>query len=493
LHGGAKRFRPPRIWYNVAGMPLKVSLISRSTLPGIVWPMIPATGDRRRIILTLLQQFQENERRPEAEIRARQFQQLGRLLAHARSSVPHYRLRFASVTIADPTRPTVEEWAALPRLSRQDIQQAGRAMYSTAVPRGHGRVAPIFTSGTTGRPVRVLRTAVNGLFWSAFTLRDHLWHRRNLKGKLAAMRHAGKGVDPYPQGSRSRTWGPTGLVYETGPAVALNINCTAAEQADWLQRENPDYLLTHPTVAYGLATYCRDNGIRPGNLKQVMTLSEVVRPDVRDACRAAWGVGVADIYTGRDVGYIALQCPEHECYHVQSEGMYVEILDATGRPTAPGEIGQVVVTPLHNFAMPLIRYEIGDQAEVGEPCPCGRNLPVIKRILGRHQDMATLPTGEKRWTLLSTGNIESFLEIAPIRQYQFVQKDLRTFEVRLVIDRDLSDGEKEKIRDWVREKVGYPFDVTFTFVDEIPRTTSGKYRDFISEVADSGLAPQQER
>lgn len=141
-----------------------------------------------------------------------------------------------------------------------------------------------------------------------------------------------------------------------------------------------------------------------------------------------------------------------------------------------------MVTPLHNYAMPLIRYEIGDQAEVGESCSCGRNLPVIRRIVGRHQDMATLPSGEKRWTLLSTGNIESFLEIAPIRQYQFVQKDLRTFEVRLVIERELDDREKDKIRDWVREKVSYPFDVVFSFVDDIPRTKSGKYRDFISEV-----------
>jgi phenylacetate-CoA ligase len=473
-------------------MSSKVTLVSGYTIPGIVWPMIPATKDRRQIILSLLQQFQENERWPEAEIRARQLRQLGRLLAHARANVPYYRERFAGVTIAEPAHPTAEEWAALPRLRRQDIQQAGETLHSTAVPRGHDPITPIFTSGTTGRPVRVLRTGVNSLFWSAFTLRDHLWHHRHLKGKLAAMRHAGQGDDPYPEGSRSRSWGPTSLVYETGPAVALNINCTVVEQAEWMRREDPDYLLTHPTIAYRLAIYCRDNGIRFGNLKQVMTLSEVVRPDVRDACRAAWAVGVADIYTGRDVGYMALQCPEHEQYHTQSEGAYVEILDRDGRPTAPGQIGEVVVTPMHNFAMPLIRYEIGDQAEVGEACSCGRNLPVIKRILGRHQDMVTLPNGEKRWTLLSTGNIESFLQIAPIRQYQFVQKDLQTFEVRLVVERGLSNGEKTKIRDWIRDKLNHPFDVAFSFVDDIPRTKSGKYRDFISEVADTSAAPEQE-
>lgn len=455
-------------------------------VPGIGWPLIPATGERRQIILSLLGQFEESERLPEPEIRARQFRQIGRLLAHAGATVPFYRRRLQAVAIGDAARPTAEEWARLPRIDRRDIQAAGATLHSNAVPRGHGRVSHIYTSGTTGRPVRVLRTGINSLFWSAFTLRDHLWHRRHLKGKLAAIRHAEKGVDPYPQGSRSRTWGTTSLVFETGPAVALNINCTAAEQAEWLQRQDPDYLLTHPTIAYRLATYCLEKGIRFGKLKQVLTVSEAMRPGLRDACRAAWGVNVADIYTGRDVGYLALQCPEHDHYHVQAEGVYLEVLDREGRPASPGEIGRVVVTPLHNFAMPLIRYEIGDYAEVGGPCPCGRNLPVIKRILGREQDMATLPTGEKRWTLLSTGNIETFLKIAPIRQYQFVQKDLRTFEVRLVVERDLTDREKAKIRNWVREKLDHPFDVVFWFVDDIPRTAAGKYRDFVSEVGAPG-------
>ena len=462
-------------------------------VPGIGWPLVPATGDRRQIILSLIGQFEESERLPEQEIRARQLRQLGRLLAHARATVPFYRRRLQAVVIVDAARPTAEEWARLPRIDRHDIQAAGETLHSTAVPRGHGRVSHIHTSGTTGRPVRVLRTGINSLFWSAFTLRDHLWHRRHLRGKLAAIRHAEKGADPYPQGSRSRTWGPTNEVFETGPAVALNISCTAAEQAEWLLRENPDYLITHPTIAYRLARYCLETGIRFGKLRQVLAISEAMRPGLRDLCRAAWGVGIADIYTGRDVGYMALTCPEHDHFHVQSEGVYLEVLDGDDRPAAPGEIGRVVVTPLHNFAMPLIRYEIGDYAEVGGPCPCGRNLPVIKRILGRHQDMATLPSGEKRWTLLSTGNIESFLKIAPIRQFQFVQKDLHMFEVRLVVERDLTDDEKAKICNWMREKLDHPFDVVFSFVDDIPRTKAGKYRDFISEVADPGVAPEQER
>ncbi|MGH6662112.1 MAG: hypothetical protein ACREB6_11270, partial [Rhodospirillales bacterium] len=69
-------------------MPRKISLVSRSMVPGIGWPLVPATGDRRQIILSLIGQFEESELLPEQEIRARQLRQLGRLLAHARATVP---------------------------------------------------------------------------------------------------------------------------------------------------------------------------------------------------------------------------------------------------------------------------------------------------------------------------------------------------------------------------------------------------------------------
>ena len=130
----------------------------------------------------------------------------------------------------------------------------------------------------------------------------------------------------------------------------------------------------------------------------------------------------------------------------------------------------------------MIRYDIGDFAEAGESCPCGRGLPALRSIIGREQDLVTLPSGEKRWTLLSAGNIESFLRLAPVRQYQFVQKDLETIEARLVVERDLTEEEKEGLREWVVAKLDHPFKVTFSFVDEIPRTASGKYQDFISEI-----------
>src|SRR3546814_10844500 len=115
-----------------------------------------------------------------------------------------------------------------------------------------------------------------------------------------------------------------------------------------------------------------ERGIAFPRLREVRTLSELLPPETRRLCRDVWGLKIADLYSTQEAGYLALQCPEHEHYHVQSEAVLLEVLDEEDRPCRPGEVGRVVVTPLTNFAMPMIRYAVGDLDEVGAPCPCGR-------------------------------------------------------------------------------------------------------------------------
>lgn len=456
-------------------------MIPHSEDETLVWPALP--GEQGRSILALLYQFEQTQWWSPDEIMEMQFRQLDVVLKHARATVPFHAARLQKLGLPRSDGLTIEDWQRLPILTRRDIQDAGDDLYSTDVPATHGRVSEIHSSGSTGRPVRALRTRLSLLMWSAFTMRDHLWQRRDLRGKFAAIRNSTPGRDSYPDGSRFRYWGSSNRAFDTGPAFSLNITCSMTEQADWLSRVNPDYLLTHPTNIHRLADHCKAHGIKLPNLKQVQVISEILRPETRLAVREAWGVEVTDLYSTREVGYIAIQCPDHEHYHVQSEGALVEIVDDRGRACKPGEVGRILVTPIHNFAMPMLRYEVGDFGELGEPCPCGRGLPVIKRILGREQNMLVLPNGEKRWTLLSDGNIRDFLAIAPIRQYQFVQKTTEIIELRLVVARKLKKAEEKKIVKWMTAKLETPYTVKFSYFDDIPRSKAGKFQDFISEVA----------
>src|SRR5260221_690929 len=120
------------------------------------------------------------------------------------------------------------EFTSLPLLERRHLQEHYEEVKSTRLPRAHGRTAESRTSGSTGAPVRVLKTELSQLFWRAFTLREHAWHARDFGGRLAVIRHGLKGGE-------QKNWGPatSGLI-ATGPAAGLNIRTEVGEQLDWL-------------------------------------------------------------------------------------------------------------------------------------------------------------------------------------------------------------------------------------------------------------------
>jgi phenylacetate-CoA ligase len=368
----------------------------------------------------------------------------------------------------------------MPVLKRETVNQLGDGLLSTNIPKAHGPLNPTYTSGTTGRPVRVVRTRHALTYWSAFTTRDHIWHNRNIKGSLAGIRSSEIGFAPYPAGVEHAAWGTVDDVFKTGHSYSLNLNTPLPDMARWIAGLAPDYLIAMSNVITRLAPYCIENGIAFPGLKEVHVIGEMCGVLMREQCREAWDVPLHANYTSREIGYMALQCPVHDHYHVQSEGVYLEILDDDDQPCKPGQTGKIVVTALHNYAMPLIRYEIGDYAEVGARCDCGRGLPVINRILGRAQEILILPTGERRWTMLGRTDLRDFMEMAPFAQFQFAHVAPDRIEVRLAAKRTVTAAEEAKIAKWVCKKFGYPFDIRFAYLDEIP-LTAGKFRDFVVE------------
>lgn len=453
-----------------------------SAVPGMVWPGLP--GPSGAALLAILFQLEQTQWWPEDRLRLAQRRQLGVLLAHAREQVPFWRDRLPR-DWPDPTDEAAWEtaWQSLPVLQRAEIQaaEASEAMLAATLPPGHGEYREILTSGSTGRPIRAVRSQLWELVWSAFTLRDHLWHRRDLSGTLAAIRESGPGKAAYPEGDTAGGWGvSSAALFETGRMVSLNVTTPPAQQLDWLARRNPDYLLSHPSVLARLAAASMEAGLRLPRLRQVIAISETLRPEARATIEAAWGVPVVDVYSSRECGYLALQCPGHPHLHVQSEGLRLEVVHDSGRPCRPGEVGRVLVTPLHNLAMPLIRYDIGDFAEVGPPCPCGRGLPVLKRILGRRQNMLRLPGGDWRWPLLSSGDIGALLAAAPpVRQHQIEQAAMDRLVVRLAVARPLTAAEERAVMDWAQAKFGAGFQVTVEAMPDLPRGPGGKFEDFI--------------
>lgn len=183
----------------------------------------------------------------------------------------------------------------------------------------------------------------------------------------------------------------------------------------------------------------------------------------------------SDVYSANEVGYVALQCPELGRYHVQAEDVLVEIIGDDGRTCGVGESGRVVVTSLHNFAMPLLRYELGDYATVGAPCGCGRGLPTIARVLGRTRNMVRLPEGRSAFPGFP---LNALLRLPAIRELKMIQHSLEDLEIELVVSRPLTNEEEASLVRAVCKRLQREFRIQLTQVSQLSRGSSFKREDF---------------
>ena len=448
--------------------------MARTSLPGIEWPAVPDAAGATA--LALAWQLEQTQWWPAERLRAHQLAQLRVLLAHAAATTAHYAgLDAAAAADDDPAR-----FARLPLLTRQAAIDAGPRLLSRRYPAHHGDAPETTTSRSTGEPVRVRVPGIINAFWHAVTLRDHAWHRRDLTAHLAAIRHTGGEAAP-PDGARAAGWGPaTAAIAPDAPLSVLSVASTTEEQIAWLRREDPAYLLIYPTVLGAILRELAATGTRLPSLRQVRTISEALSPDTRALCRDVLGVPLVDTYSAQECGYIALQCPAHEHYHVVAERLLVEILDDDGAPCPPGATGRVVITDLHNFATPLVRYELGDFAEVGAPCPCGRGLPVLTRIIGRRRGMLRYPDGRTAWPVFTV----ACRQAAPYREVQLVQDTIDALRLRVVPApaAPLTAAHHAALTAALHGALGHRFAVTVEVVDALDRSPAGKLEEFISRV-----------
>lgn len=443
-----------------------------SGLPGVVFPSF--LDSNRVQLFSVLAQLQETQWWSPEQLRAHQLAQLGRVIRHAARTTRYGRAHFPDLA----ERPlTWERFAELPILERSVLQSRRRALISEAPPKEHGKGTPARTSGSTGTPVVVERTGLPALVWQAIVAREILWHGRDTSQTMAVIRHAPEAAG---DGIRAKPWSAgAALIGPPGAVEVLHIDATTEEQLRWLQGRDFAYLHVYPSCLRDLLELARARGVRFPNLRVVTTFSEIVTDELRRDLQDTWGVPLQDVYSSQEMGYLALQCPEHPWYHLQSESAVVELLREDGTPCDVGEAGRVVVTPLHNFAMPLVRCDIQDFAVRGPPCPCGRGLPVLERILGREHQTFVTASGDKVWLTIGVHLLRS---LGPVRQHQLVQYRPGQLELRMVPRRPPTPGEEAALLAHLRENVPAGTELSLSWVEEIPRTAVGKHLDFLSLV-----------
>lgn len=421
-------------------------------------------------LFALLTDYALTERLPIGEMESRQRVRLGNLARHAVRKSPQFarRLKDARLTPNDLAEPGGLQ--ALPPLTREQIFSAGESLFCRAVPPKHGRVQSASTTGSTGQPIVIRSTDYSQLHWQAHVLRVHLWHQRDFGDRLAVLR-ASLNKD-FDQAS----WGPPcSLLFRTGPLAAREVRHSVEELLSWFSIFQPQQLLVLPSCLTEIVAELERTGRRLPGLRSVRTLSETVSDGLREDVWRVLGLNLQDGYSSMEGGIIATQCPEAGTYHV-SEQLILEVVDQDGGPCAPGQLGRILFTHLGNYATPLIRYEIGDYAEVGEPCSCGRTMPPLRRIVGRERNLVMLPDGTRHWPKFG---FHRWIEVFPVRQFQFIQRDLQNITARLYAHGRPSAVQEAKLVELMQEGLGHPFAIQFEWHTEpLARQPGGKFEEF---------------
>ncbi|AXS42049.1 phenylacetate--CoA ligase family protein [Breoghania sp. L-A4] len=399
---------------------------------------------------------------------------LERLARHARAQVPFYRARLdALFDSADRFVP--EAWREVPIFTRPQAQQQVDALRAARVPEQAGATVEGQTSGSTGMSFHHARSALADLASNAMTTRLHRWHGLDFDKRLARITIDWSGRAVLPDGLCGGPWSREG----TGEGWHLGIEGSdAAQQAAWLRRVAPSYLLSYPTAALAILRAAAEQG-PPLPLEAVLTTGEVIGDDTRREIAGLSGGRVVDAYGTQELGQIAGQCPQAPHYHVCAESQFVEIVDAAGDPVPAGAPGRLVVTSFYNFAMPFIRYDTGDLATAGAAsCVCGRTLPTIARILGRQRHMFTFPGGRSIWPQASSVEM---LRHVPSRQFQIAQTAPLAVEYRYVPQQPGQSEDRAALAAYLRRQFDPRIDVSFRPCETIARLPGGKYQEYVRD------------
>lgn len=248
-----------------------------------------------------------------------------------------------------------------------------------------------------------------------------------------------------------------------------------------IMNTNDYFFMGYASSLYTYAKFAKDMGIRNIKFKAVVSWGDKMFPHYRQALEEQFDTEVFDTYGASEGAMIAAECELHN-YHIMTPHVYIELLDKNGNEVETGQIGEVVVTRLDNYHMPLIRYKIGDiaiKSSADKTCFCGRQLPMLEKIIGRDTDIVITKHGKYLIVHFFTGIFEFLNEI---KQFQVVQHNLDDIEIRYIPDLSFDQNCLERIKHEIWKKAEENIPIRFSKVSKIDPSPSGKPQIVLSEL-----------
>lgn len=405
---------------------------------------------------------------------------LNKLLIYCFNNVPYYRKLFRSKGVKSAEEMNLLRLDELPILTKKDIRNNFTQLTSQDLQKRKWYYNT--SGGSTGEPIRLIQDSD----YSKWNQATNTYYHEKI---LGIKRFISKEV---------RLWGNERDIFQGGYGIkkqlqnhftntvllnSFKMNGSDIERyITIINSLKPDYIRGYAGSLVELSAYSQSHNIPLHIPKIVASAAETVTPDMRKIIEKGFKTKLYDFYGSREAMNLAGEC-SHGSMHIFSFNNIIEVVDVNNQPVAEGEEGRILVTPLHNYSMPLLRYEIGDTGIKGpDVCSCGNFLPTLKAVTGRVTDHFKLKDG-------SIVPAEYFIHLLgvvckedQIRKFQVIQEDYNKVRIDVVIHDELSTNYTQIINEKIRLVMEDQCEITWNIVDDIPKTQSGKYRYTISEV-----------
>lgn len=423
---------------------------------------------KKRKTLTYWKNAEASQWKSRQELEAIQLKALQDLLRHAQQTCPYYADQAKALNLSPEMLTSLADFTKWPLLTRTEIRQH-RAQLRSTVASGLMTKA---TGGSSGEPLQ-------------FDIDNDSNDRR------VAMTHRGYSWAGAPPGSKqlyiwgtsmdsTPTWKKKKIDLHHRLDNHLIISCfefTPDRMHQHFQRMNryrPEVIVAYTNPLYEFARFIESHSLTPVRPRSIVVGAEKLHDFQRTTIERVFGAPVFETYGSREFMLIGAECDKHTGLHLSMENLLVEILNDDGTLTPEGEEGNVVITDLFNYGMPFIRYVNGDRAVAGfDLCPCGRGLPLLKKVVGRQLDVLETPDGRK-----VPGEFFPHLikEFPAIRRFQVIQDRREQIVLTYVSDDGLAPEAEAHLLKEIRLVTGTEVAIQLKRVEDIPLTKMGKLK-----------------
>ncbi|MGB0134687.1 phenylacetate--CoA ligase family protein [Dokdonella sp.] len=439
----------------------------------VLFPLYES-GLRRRPTLAYLREYEHNQWLPAEQIAELQWKKLKRLIEFCWNEVPYYQRRWKELGITPADLRSFEDYAQLPVLTKPEIRANFEDLHAPSMREG---LLYKTTGGSTGEPLKFGYTRESYERRIAAMWRGYAWAGARM-GRRTLYLWGMHIIDP------SRIHRIKEAIYHAAfNRYMLNAFLMSEERMpEYVERFNrfrPEVLVGYAGPLLRMAEWILQHELKVHRPQSILSAAEALHDAQRKVIEKAFGCPVFNTYGCREVMLIASQCEQRDGLHITADHLRVELGSMQASP-AGDRIGEVILTDLHNYGMPLLRYVNGDLATAADgACSCGRGLPLLQRIDGRKLDTLRTTAGH---ILPGEYIVYAFLGVDRVKHYQVVQRELSVLDAYIVPEPGFGESNRQQLRHELAQVLGDSVSVRFHEVEHIPTSASGKFRVAVCEL-----------